>query len=125
MIDPEISGILFTADPVTGHRRIASIDAGFGLGEALVGGLVSADLYRVDRRTREVLLARPGDKQLAIRAAPGGGTQREALPSRSAARGRLSDEQVRALAEIADRLEALFGGVPQDVEWCIAEGAST
>jgi rifampicin phosphotransferase len=123
MIDPEISGILFTADPVTGHRRIASIDAGFGLGEALVGGLVSADLYRVDRRTREVLLARPGDKQLAIRAAPGGGTLRQALPESQRRARALSDEQVRSLAEIADRVEALFGGVPQDVEWCIAQGA--
>jgi phosphohistidine swiveling domain-containing protein len=122
MIDPDVSGILFTADPVTGHRRIASIDAGFGLGEALVSGLISADLYRVDRRTREVLLARPGNKELAIRTTPGGGTRREVLPEPRRLARALSDEQVRALAEIADRLESFFGGVPQDIEWCIAQG---
>jgi phosphohistidine swiveling domain-containing protein len=120
MVEPEVSGILFTADPISGHRRIASIDAGFGLGEALVGGLISADLYRVDRRTREVLLAKPGHKDLAIRPVPGGGTRREALPEAERLARALDDDQVRALAELADRIEAAFGGVPQDIEWCIA-----
>jgi phosphohistidine swiveling domain-containing protein len=122
LIDPDVSGILFTADPITGHRRVASIDAGFGLGEVLVSGLIAADLYRVDRRSGEVLLAQPGDKAFAIRSAPGGGTVREPLPqSRRRARV-LDDEQVRALAEIGGRVEAQFGGVPQDIEWCMADG---
>jgi rifampicin phosphotransferase len=123
LIYPDVSGILFTADPVSGRRHVASIDAGFGLGEALVSGLISADLYRVDRRSGEVLLARPGDKAFAIRAVPGGGTTREALEeSRRRARA-LSDEQVRALAEVGTRIESFYGGVPQDIEWCIADGA--
>jgi pyruvate,water dikinase len=124
MIDPEVSGILFTADPISGHRHVASIDAGFGLGEALVSGLISADLYKVDRRSGEVLVAQPGDKALAIRAARGGGTTRESLPeSRRRARS-LSDEQVRALADVGGRIEALYRGEPQDIEWCIAGGTT-
>jgi rifampicin phosphotransferase len=123
LIDPDVSGILFTADPVTGHRGIASIDAGFGLGEALVSGLINADLYRVDRRTGEVLLARAGDKAFAIRPAPGGGTTREALPEFKRRARALTDEQVRALAEIGARIESHFGGAPQDIEWCTAGGA--
>jgi rifampicin phosphotransferase len=122
LIDPEVSGILFTADPITGHRHIASIDAGFGLGEALVSGLISADLYRVDKRSGEVLLAQPGHKAFAIRSRPDGGTTREALPETQADARALSDEQVRALAEIGAKVEALYVGVPQDIEWCIAEG---
>jgi pyruvate,water dikinase len=123
LIEPDVSGILFTADPISGHRQIASIDAGFGLGEALVSGLISADLYRVDKRTGEVLVARPGDKAFAIRSVSGGGTTREALPeSRRRARA-LSDEQVRALAEVGKRVESFYGGVPQDIEWCIADDA--
>ena len=47
MVDPEVSGILFTADPLSGNRNVVSIDASFGLGEALVSGMVSADLYKV------------------------------------------------------------------------------
>jgi len=122
LIDPEVSGILFTADPISGHRHIASIDAGFGLGEALVSGLISADLYRVDRRSREVLLARPGSKDFAIRSVPGGGTRREILPEPQRSARALNDDQVRALADIANRLEPLFGGAPLDIEWCIAQG---
>ncbi|MFL5582494.1 MAG: PEP/pyruvate-binding domain-containing protein [Gemmatimonadaceae bacterium] len=122
MIDPDVSGILFTADPVSGHRRVASIDAGFGLGEALVGGLIDADLYRVDRRARRVILAQPGDKAFAIRAVPGGGTRREPLPEARRRERALSDAEVLALADVGDRIERHFGGAPQDIEWCIAGG---
>jgi pyruvate,water dikinase len=123
MIDPDVSGILFTADPISGHRHVASIDAGFGLGEALVSGLISADLYRVDRRTGEVLLARPGEKEFAIRSVPGGGTRREPLvePQRSART--LDDAQLKLLVDAGDRIERVFGGAPQDIEWCFAQGS--
>lgn len=47
MVFPEAAGILFTADPVTSNRKVSSIDASFGLGEALVSGLVNADIYKV------------------------------------------------------------------------------
>jgi pyruvate,water dikinase len=122
LVEPDVSGILFTADPVSGHRKIASIDAGFGLGEALVSGLISADLYRVDRRTRTILLARPGYKAFAIRSAPDGGTRQERLPEAQRSARALDDAQVLALAEIGDRIERGYGGVPQDIEWCIAGG---
>src|SRR5262249_57961754 len=107
---------------VAGHRHVASIDASFGLGEALVSGLVTPDLYKVDRRTDEVLLAQPGNKELAIRPVPGGGTRREALPEAERLARVLNDDQVRAFARMADRIEAAFGQAPQDIEWCIARG---
>jgi len=122
LVDPEISGILFTADPISGHRGIVSIDAGFGLGEALVSGLISADLYRVDRKQHSVLLAQPGDKAFAIRSVAGGGTRQEPLSDTMRRARALNDSQVLALAEIGERVEALYGGVPQDIEWCIAGG---
>ncbi len=122
LVDPDVSGILFTADPISGHHGIVSIDAGFGLGEALVGGLISADLYRVDRRRHAILLARPGDKKFAIRSVPGGGTRQEPLPDAPRHARALDDAQVLALAELGGRIEALYGGVPQDIEWCIASG---
>jgi pyruvate,water dikinase len=123
MIEPDVSGILFTADPITGNRRIVSIDAGFGLGEALVSGLISADLYQLDRRTGEIMLARPGNKEFAIRAVAGGGTRREMLAASQREARALDDGQVRALAEIGASVESLYGGTPQDIEWCIAHGA--
>jgi len=118
LVEPDVSGILFTADPITGNRQVCSIDAGFGLGEALVSGLISADLYRVDRRSRAILLAQPGDKAFAIRSTPSGGTERRSLSDSERHARALDDAQVRALAEVGARIEALYG-TPQDIEWCI------
>ncbi|WP_434428109.1 phosphoenolpyruvate synthase [Nannocystis pusilla] len=120
MVVPEASGILFTADPVTGHRGTLTIDAGYGLGEALVSGLVTADLYRVDRRSGALKELRVGDKQVAIRPAPGGGTVTEDVPEARRRARVLDDAAVAALADLGARVEAHYGGVPQDLEWCLS-----
>jgi rifampicin phosphotransferase len=77
MIFPQAAGILFTADPVTSNRKVISIEASFGLGEALVAGLVNADVYQV--RDGEVVAQAVATKRLAIRARPAGGTQELAI----------------------------------------------
>lgn len=123
MVVPDAAGILFTADPVSGHRGTLTIDAGYGLGEALVGGLVTADLYRVDRRSGALKEVRVGDKAVAVRALPGGGTVTEDVPEDMRRARVLDDAAVAALAELGGRVEAHYGGVPQDVEWCIERGA--
>ena len=122
LVNPEVSGIMFTADPISGHRGVLSIDAGFGLGEALVSGLVSPDRYRVDRQRRAILLAEPGDKALAIRSLPAGGTRQEPLAGPLRRARTLDDGQVLALADLGARVEAEYRGVPQDIEWCLAAG---
>ncbi|WP_420644059.1 phosphoenolpyruvate synthase [Candidatus Leptofilum sp.] len=121
MVLPDISGILFTADPVSQHRHICSIDASYGLGEALVSGLVSADLYRVDARTNQLIEARIGDKQLAIRPLPNGGTTQETLSDEQRTAQVLSEAQAIALAQLGKRIEAHYNQ-PQDIEWAIADG---
>lgn len=121
MVFPDVSGILFTADPVSGNRQIISIDASYGLGEALVAGLVSPDLYKVDKRSHAIVEAHIGDKQLAIRPQPGGGTYQEKLEGAARNARVLSDAQVLALADLGMRVEDHYGK-PQDIEWCIAQG---
>jgi rifampicin phosphotransferase len=121
MVFPEVSGILFTADPVSGNRKIMSVDASYGLGEALVAGLVSPDLYKVDKRNRAIVEVHIGDKQLAIRPQPGGGTYQERLDGAARHDRVLSDAQVLALADMGVRVEEHYGK-PQDIEWCIAQG---
>ena len=79
MVMAEKSGILFTADPLTGHRHTLTIDASFGLGEALVGGLVTPDAYRVDKRSRTILDRQIADKLIAIFPNKNGGTRQETL----------------------------------------------
>jgi pyruvate,water dikinase len=121
MVMPDVSGILFTADPIDGRRHIVSIDAGFGLGEALVSGLVSADLYKVDKRTSRIVEKTIAKKALAIVPLPEGGTRREALPPDRQTAPSLTDEQAIALAALGARIEAHYGR-PQDIEWCLERG---
>jgi rifampicin phosphotransferase len=96
MVFPRAAGILFTADPVTGNRKVASVEASFGLGEALVSGLVNADVYKV--RDGEVV-----SRTLA-------NTEQPAL----------TDAQAVRLVELGRRIEAHFGR-PQDIEWCLVD----
>src|SRR6185369_10969887 len=96
MVFPQAAGILFTADPVTGNRKVASVEASFGLGEALVSGLVNPDVYNV--REGEVVARAVGTKQRAI----------------------LTDAQAVRLAQLGRRIEAHFGR-PQDIECCLAD----
>ena len=115
MVLPDASGVLFTADPVTGDRRTATVDAVFGLGEALVGGLVNPDVFKV--RGDEVVARTIAAKRRAVRAAPSGGTRQEAIDPPLRERPALTDEQVLRLVRLGRRVEARFGR-PQDIEWC-------
>src|SRR4029078_7138342 len=77
MVFPQAAGILFTADPVKGNRKVASVEGSFGLGEALVSGRVNADVYKV--RDGEVVAKAVAKKQLAIHSSPAGGTEEQAM----------------------------------------------
>jgi pyruvate,water dikinase len=118
MVFPQAAGILFTADPVTGNRKVASVEAGFGLGEAMVSGLVNADVFTV--RDGEVRTKAVGTKELAIHASPGGGTREVAIEPERQAQPALTDAQVVRLAQLGRRIEAHFDH-PQDIEWCLVD----
>jgi phosphoenolpyruvate synthase/pyruvate phosphate dikinase len=117
MVFAEAAGVLFTADPVTGNRRVASVEAGFGLGEALVAGRVSADVYRV--RDGGVVARTIGAKRLAMLPSPAGGTRERDVEPELREQPALTDAQVVRLAGLGRRIEAHFGR-PQDIEWCLA-----
>ena len=118
MVFPEVAGILFTADPITSNRKILSIDASFGLGEAMVSGLVSADNYRV--LDGAIIDKRMPAKKLAIYASKDGGTKAQDIESGQQDRQALTDEQILRLARVGREIEKHFGS-PQDIEWCLAE----
>jgi pyruvate,water dikinase len=118
MVFPHAAGILFTADPVTCNRKVASVEASFGLGEALVSGLVNADVYKV--RDGEVVGKAFATKRLAIHASPAGGTQEQAIEAERQAQPALTDAQVVRLTQVGRRVEAHFGA-PQDIEWCLVD----
>ncbi|MDT5033738.1 MAG: rifampicin phosphotransferase [Actinoplanes sp.] len=118
MVFPQAAGILFTADPVTGNRKVATVDAGFGLGEALVSGLVNPDVFTV--RDGEVVAKAVATKQRAIHPLPAGGTQDVAVDPRRQEQPALTDAQVVRLVQLGRRIEAHFGR-PQDIEWCLVD----
>ncbi|MFB8266997.1 rifamycin-inactivating phosphotransferase [Streptomyces sp. NPDC055955] len=118
MVFPHASGILFTADPVTGNRRVATVDAGFGLGEALVSGLVNPDVFKV--RDGEVVDKAIAAKQRAVHALPAGGTQEVAIEAQRQGQPALTNAQAVRLVRLGRRIEAHFGR-PQDIEWCLVD----
>ena len=118
MIFPQAAGILFTADPVTSNRKVSSIDASFGLGEALVSGLVNADVYKV--RDGKVIDKKIASKKLAIDPLKDGGTKEQEIEPERQNRQVLKDEQMVQLEHLGRKIEAHFSH-PQDIEWCLAD----
>ncbi|WP_207122583.1 phosphoenolpyruvate synthase [Actinocatenispora comari] len=118
MVVPRAAGVLFTADPVTGNRKLTCVEAVPGLGEALVSGQANADSYTV--RDDAVLDRVVAVKQHALRAAPGGGTEQRPVEPDLRRQPVLTDEQVLRLARLGRRIEAHFGR-PQDIEWCLTD----
>ncbi|MDQ0888094.1 phosphoenolpyruvate synthase/pyruvate phosphate dikinase [Paenibacillus sp. V4I9] len=118
MVFPQASGILFTADPITSNRKLLSIDASFGLGEALVSGLVSADSYKV--QDGEIVNKRIATKKLAIYGRKEGGTETKQIDPDQQKTQTLTEQQILQLARIGRQIEAYFG-YPQDIEWCLVD----
>ncbi|MCC6243288.1 MAG: phosphoenolpyruvate synthase, partial [Gemmatimonadaceae bacterium] len=119
MVPSEASGVLFTANPLTGHRFETVIDATWGLGEALVSGLVEPDHYIVDAQRLEVTGRTIGAKGVATRGRPDGGTT--TVRNHGDARQALPDDVIIALAALGTDIARSFGS-PQDIEWAWANG---
>jgi rifampicin phosphotransferase len=117
MLASEASGILFTANPLTGRRDEIVIDASFGLGEAIVSGQVNPDHYVVNPHTWQIAERALGDKALAIIPRAGGGTEQVERPGTT--EQALPDAQIVELARLAQRVAEHFGS-PQDIEWAWA-----
>lgn len=119
LLAPDTAGVLFTRNPISGaDERV--IEASWGLGEAVVAGLVIPDHVCLSREGR-VSERRVGYKTVAIRAVPGGGTVEEALPPELVERFCLDDGQLEALNRLADRCEAVYGP-GRDLEWAFDKG---
>jgi phosphohistidine swiveling domain-containing protein len=117
MVEAQVAGVLFTANPLTGRRRQAVIDANPGLGEAVVSGAVNPDHFVVNAVSGEIIERHLGDKRVVIRSTPGGGTQRVETTGQQDTFC-LTDAQVKDLARLGTRVEAHYGA-PQDVEWAL------
>jgi pyruvate,water dikinase len=119
LLDPAVAGVLFTEHPVTGaDERL--IEASWGLGEAVVAGLVVPDHFRLDR-SGQVLERKAGRKRIAIRSLPSGGTFEQQVPPADVSRLCLDDAQLAALGELALACEKVYGP-RRDIEWAFQDG---
>jgi phosphoenolpyruvate synthase/pyruvate phosphate dikinase len=118
MVFPQTAGILFTADPLNSNRKVLSIDAGFGLGEAMVTGLVNPDIYKVSNG--RITGKKISTKKLAVYALKDGGTGEQEIEPEMQTRQALTDKQILQLERIGRKIENHFGS-PQDIEWCLAD----
>jgi phosphohistidine swiveling domain-containing protein len=119
MVQSATSGVLFTANPLTGLRSETVIDATLGLGEAVVSGQVEPDHYVVDSLAGRVVSKTLGEKKLSTRSKTGGGV--ETVAEQAAAQPALSDDEILQLAALGRKVQQEYGS-PQDIEWAFADG---
>src|SRR5215213_7294123 len=118
MVEATVAGVLFTANPLTGRRRQAVIDASLGLGEAVVSGAVNPDHFVVNVASGAILEQRLGDRRVVVQAVSGGGVEHLEQASAPHAAPCLTHEQLRSLARLGAEVEQRFGA-PQDIEWAV------
>jgi pyruvate,water dikinase len=121
MFPSEVSGVMFTVNPLTGNGRQAMVNASWGLGEAIVSGLVNPDYWIVDKRTLEIREERLGEKLVKIDQSPdGSGVEHREVDARDRTRASLSPELLAELVAVGAAIERHYG-FPQDIEWgCVA-----
>ncbi len=119
LICAETSGVLFTANPVTGQRDQVVVTAAWGLGESIVGGLVTPDTLKLDKTSFQVLSRQTADKKvMTVRVSSG--TDEHAVPEKLRRAAVLSDAQAVELVRLGVQIEMLYG-MPMDIEWVMAE----
>lgn len=120
LVPAEAAGVLFSANPVTGQRDQTMISASWGLGEAVVGGLVTPDTLTVDKATGRVLARETADKQvMTVRLE--GGTEQQPVPEPLRRASVLDDSAAAELVRLGVQIERLYGG-PTDIEWALVDG---
>ena len=123
MIQAEVAGVAFSANPLTGERREVLINASWGLGESVVSGQVTPDNVLASKEDGGTIAYEIGDKstEIILDTAAGSGTLQQAVEPARAAAACLNEDDVRAITELARRAESHYG-TPQDIEFARAAG---
>jgi phosphoenolpyruvate synthase/pyruvate phosphate dikinase len=123
MVDADVSGVLFTCNPVSGDPSMVAVNASWGLGIAVVSGELTPDDYLVSKVTGEVVRQTVSDKGVEyVPDAAGRGTVRREVPAERRSEPSLGEAELAALVDVGRRIEAHYGS-HQDVEWAIAREA--
>ncbi len=123
MVESDVSGVLFTANPRADRTDEIVVNASWGLGEAIVSGIVTPDEFTLDVGTLHIKERVIGGKEVQITRAPSGaGTVEEQVSEERRARPSLTDDELHALGELGRRVMAHYDGMPQDIEWALMDG---
>jgi pyruvate,water dikinase len=123
MVDSETAGVMFTANPVTGAVDETIVNASWGLGEAVVSGMVTPDEFALDRATKRLRRHTIGDKNVrVVRKGDGSGTVEEPIAAAEAGARTLDDEALAELGLLGQRVTEYYEGFPQDIEWARSGG---
>ncbi|MDR0523089.1 MAG: phosphoenolpyruvate synthase [Candidatus Methanoplasma sp.] len=120
MVDSEVSGIMFTVDPHSGAKNII-VEAGYGLGEAIVGGEVTPDMYVVDKSRMDIAKKRISTQKWKYVRGADGGCERADIPADAEKRQKIDDSTIMEVAEIGRQVEIHYQK-PMDIEWCVEGG---
>jgi len=118
MVDARSAGVMFTRSPLTGDRSVITVEAAWGLGSAVVSGEVTPDRFVIGKITGQITVREISDKLRRHLPAEGGGIRDEATPEELRHAPSISDQELKALAEIGCKVERHYGK-PQDIEWAI------
>lgn len=123
MVESEVAGVMFTANPISGAVDETVINANWGLGESVVSGLITPDEYVLERGTLKVRRRNLGDKTLEfVSAEDGSGAVQRPIEGIRREEPCLSDDQAAALGQVGREITAFYGGFPQDIEWAMVGG---
>lgn len=124
MVQSDVSGVMFTANPLNNRTDEIVVNAAYGLGEAIVSGIINPDEFTVDLATTKIKQVNLGDKKLKIVRAPDrpSGTVELEVSAEDAGRPSLTDAEVSRLADLGRNVMAHYGGLPQDIEWAYLDG---
>ncbi|MDD3233370.1 MAG: phosphoenolpyruvate synthase [Candidatus Methanomethylophilus sp.] len=122
MVNSECSGIMFTVDPHNGAKNII-VEAGYGLGEAIVGGEVTPDTYEIDKNGMSISRKRISTQKWKYIRGPDGGILKQDVPAKLEKAQKIPDSRVLEIAEIGRQVEIHYNK-PMDMEWCVEDGKS-
>ena len=125
MVEADVAGVMFVGNPMNARADEIVINASWGLGEAVVSGMITPDEYIVGRDDLDVRSRTLGSKELKVvrDQNAGTGTVEEAVSATLQGQHTLSDDQASELAELGRRVTEHYEGLPQDTEWALADGS--
>lgn len=122
MVSAQKAGVMFTSNPITNDYNTVVLEAAWGLGEAIVSGIVTPDNLWIDKRTGEVTTEYISEKEtMVVRLSERGGTKEEPVPQELREAPVLTDEERNRLVELARKIEDFYKK-PEDIEWAIVDG---